>query len=229
MSTRRSRTAAVAVGSVVLILGANTVADAANGHAWLLGRTGHETHTTTIANAHKGAALSLVSPGKVAPLKVSNSTKVARLNADEVDGLNGAQLTTRALVASFDQPTLVNNFDARWYLKVAPGPYAVSFSIAIVGSGSATVGAPITYACGVRADESPLRGAQSAQDVGAFSHEVLLSGADTVVATAGDPYISIECKSSSSASFSLEAGSGARLTATPINSITPKPLLEPQP
>jgi len=214
----RRRVGAVVAGSVVLALGASTVATASNGQAWLLGRTGHETHPTTIRNSHRGPALSLVVPAHVAPLRVSSSTKVVRLNADEVDGLSSGSLTTNAIVGTYHDANPYSSSTARWSMQVPPGNYAVSFAVALVGSSTATPASPITYACETLVDEHG-SGGHTGVDVGAFSHEVLLSGSDTISVPSSNPWIEVTCKSSSVSTFGLEAGQGVRLTATPINSI----------
>jgi len=70
---------------------AGGVAEAATGGTFLLGRSNSATTLTKLTST-RGTALSLVSPSKSPPLAVSNSRKVARFNADLLDGLDSRSL-----------------------------------------------------------------------------------------------------------------------------------------
>lgn len=76
--------AAVAV-TVALLIGAGGFADAATGGNFILGKANTATSVTTLSNT-KGTALSLSAPSGKAPLTVSNSVQVPKLNASLVDG-----------------------------------------------------------------------------------------------------------------------------------------------
>ena len=89
------RLAPVAVGTgLVLYFGAVGVTYAATGGTFLLGNANSATTVTKLTNS-KGTALSLVSKKGTPPLTVSNSTKVARLNADLLDGTSVGSLQHR--------------------------------------------------------------------------------------------------------------------------------------
>lgn len=80
-----SRKAAFAGGAVfALVLGYGT-AYAATGGNFILGRTNYAGSQTTLQNSN-GTALSLKSNPNRPALKVSNTKKVYRLNADRLDG-----------------------------------------------------------------------------------------------------------------------------------------------
>ena len=84
---RSSRLTSFTAGALcVLVLGSGT-AVAATGGRFILGRGNTASTTSTLTNT-RGTALSLAAPAGRAPLAVSNGTKVARLNADTVDGLS---------------------------------------------------------------------------------------------------------------------------------------------
>ena len=91
-----SRTAGVLLGTLVLVGGANVAVYAANGSPFIVGQTNRETKATVLKNTGAGPALNLQAKG--APLAVSNSKKVRKLNADKVDGKNAGQLTTKTYV-----------------------------------------------------------------------------------------------------------------------------------
>ena len=91
----RSRIVPVLVAALVVVGGLNLVAYAANGRPLLLGQHNRETTSTSLRNPGAGPALRLRSREAAPPLAVSSTKKVARLNADRIDGLDGRQLGVR--------------------------------------------------------------------------------------------------------------------------------------
>ncbi|MFM6848572.1 MAG: hypothetical protein ACKOVB_05660 [Terrabacter sp.] len=107
MKNLRHRSPALALGTCVLLVGSAGVAASSGPGAgpWQLGTDNHARQTTrlvsgagldratvAIRNKGDGAALSLSSrPGR-APLVVTSGTKVEKLNADRIDGLDSSQL-----------------------------------------------------------------------------------------------------------------------------------------
>src|SRR3954468_13084945 len=81
---------------------AGGVAESGTGGTFLLGRSNSATTLTKLTST-RGTALSLVSPSKSPPLAVSNSRKVARFNADLLDGLD-----SRALQRHFQRTIVVS-------------------------------------------------------------------------------------------------------------------------
>jgi hypothetical protein len=77
-----------------LFIGGGT-AYAVNGSSLLIGRSNSATLPTSLSNP-AGTALSLSSKAGTAPLRVNDSTKVSRLNADLVDGLDGGALALKS-------------------------------------------------------------------------------------------------------------------------------------
>lgn len=99
MPSFRGRVLPVLLAATVVVGGANLAAYAANGRPVLLGNTNIASKTTTIKNS-KGTALKIKSKSGVAPLKVSNTTKITKLNADLVDGLDGPGLQNKSYTYS---------------------------------------------------------------------------------------------------------------------------------
>ena len=94
MQKIKSGLVALAVG-IVLLSALDWAASAATGRAFVLGRWNQADHTTTLKNTDGGAALAL--KGKGANLQVSNSKRIKKLNADQLDGLTGADYKTNRL------------------------------------------------------------------------------------------------------------------------------------
>lgn len=92
----RSRTVPVLLAALLLVGGLNVAAYAANGHPLLLGRSNHESSSATVHNTGPGPALRLQSRAGTPSLSVSSPAKVARLNADRIDGYEGVDLGVRA-------------------------------------------------------------------------------------------------------------------------------------
>ena len=87
--------AIVAVGVIVV----PTAANAANGGAWLLGKSNYESVATTVTNNY-GTPLSLKAKAGYAPLAVNSTKTVTNLSADRLDGLSsGSFLRTTGKAA----------------------------------------------------------------------------------------------------------------------------------
>ncbi|GAB3253905.1 hypothetical protein [Nocardioides dilutus] len=142
MSARRSRLVPVLLAAVLLVGAANLGAFAATGGPLLLGKGNTASKTTKLKTTGNGAALSLKSKGGRAPLKVSNSTKVTKLNADLVDGLDSTGLQTKSYVYELTAIGL-NAVYVTFALPGLPsGRYHASFSV------SANIGgSPALFAC----------------------------------------------------------------------------------
>lgn len=83
-----------ALGVAIALVGGTGVATAATGGTFVLGRSNTASSRTGLANT-AGTPLSLSAPAGYPPLAVNTDVKVARLNADELDGLTSAQLQRR--------------------------------------------------------------------------------------------------------------------------------------
>src|SRR4051794_119447 len=88
-------TRAIAVGAVFIAMSGTAVA--ANGGNLILGK-GNKARSTTTLTSTKSTPLSLAAPAGKAPLAVSNSVKVGKLNADLLDGLDSTALRSATVL-----------------------------------------------------------------------------------------------------------------------------------
>jgi hypothetical protein len=139
MSLIRGRALPVLLAAAVIVGGANLAAYAANGGTLLLGHKNSATKTTTLKNS-KGTALSLKSKTGKAPLKVSNSEKITKLNADQLDGLDGAALQNRPYVISLSGSVAAAAISFS-ITGVPAGDYQVTYNV------SGQVGATAYFGC----------------------------------------------------------------------------------
>lgn len=123
--------AIVAVGLIAIPVGAN----AANGGAWLLGRSNWETAATTVTNTY-GTPLSLKAKSGYAPLAVNSSTRVTNLNADKLDGYSSGSFAMRSMKTG-----VINDKD----LTDAYGAVCPSGTVSTGGGGFDPYGWPIAY------------------------------------------------------------------------------------
>jgi hypothetical protein len=96
----RLKTFLTVIGAVtILVLAANTVAYAATGGKFILGKTNKANKVTTLKRTTSGAALNLVTkPSTTAPFTVNSNGTVANLNADMVDGHDTSYFASRSQV-----------------------------------------------------------------------------------------------------------------------------------
>jgi hypothetical protein len=92
-----------AIGILSVAVGGLGVATAANGGSLTLGHSNTATKTTTLSDS-RGTPLSLKAGHGKPPLRVSSSTKVKHLNADELDGSSASALATSGSGASTNFP-----------------------------------------------------------------------------------------------------------------------------
>ncbi|MFZ2504539.1 MAG: hypothetical protein WAW88_17895 [Nocardioides sp.] len=95
----KSFVSALLIG-LVLVTAVDYAASAATGAPFLLGRFNQANQTTTLKNTGSGPAAKFVS-GE-APIAVSNSRRVPKLNADQVDGKHAADLGVRTTLYEAD-------------------------------------------------------------------------------------------------------------------------------
>ncbi|GCD91479.1 hypothetical protein [Nocardioides sp. LS1] len=133
-SPARGRTLPVLLAALVLIGGANVAAYAANGHPLLLGSSNSATSPTTLKNTGNGPALVLKSKANAPSLAVSSKKRVARLNADQVDGFNASNLQSR--VWNYTVPSTSSSSSASVAFPGLPaGRYLMSYSLVLNASG----------------------------------------------------------------------------------------------
>jgi hypothetical protein len=116
MSKLPRRPLPIALAGIGLFAALGGVATAANGGPWILGQSNSATATTAlsapvdgpgvqIANSSTGVnstPLRLTAAAGRPPLKVNSVTKVANLNADQLDNIDSTSFLRRAMPTSFD-------------------------------------------------------------------------------------------------------------------------------
>ncbi len=102
--SRRAVAIGAALAAAGIVVAGSGVGYATNGNPFLLGRSNTETSKATLTNT-AGTPLSLKAPAGSAPLQVSNGVKVARLNADTVDGVDSGQLQRKGSVVRRGETT----------------------------------------------------------------------------------------------------------------------------
>ncbi len=129
---RHLKTVLTVIGAVtVLVLAANTVALAATGHGFILGKSNSANKVTTLSRTTSGSVLSLHSKSSSnAPLTVNGRGKVANLNADLLDGLDSTAL--RAKTYRYSMPAQGSVSVVNTYFPHLPsGIYHASYSVAM--------------------------------------------------------------------------------------------------
>lgn len=92
---------ATVVAYVALFAALGGTAYAATGGNFILGHSNKANQTTSLKNTGSGPALKLTTgSGATAPLAVSNGTKIAKLNADQVDGLSAGAFQKKDVAIS---------------------------------------------------------------------------------------------------------------------------------
>jgi hypothetical protein len=147
MTQLRGRTLPVLLGALLLVGGANLAAYAATGDPLLAGKGNRANKPTAIKNTGNGPALVLKSRRGAPPLKVSSPARVARLNADRVDGLNGAALQTRAhtYYLPFGAPPAAATVQTLRFPGLPRGRYLATYTAA--GNWTTT---PTVFTCSLR-------------------------------------------------------------------------------
>lgn len=107
---------------------------AANGKGVLLGTSNSATKTTTLKNS-KGTPLALKGKTSAPPLTVDSSKKVAKLNADQLDGLDATALQSRAI--QVEVPAVDGNEDGSTPIRytlptgIPKGTYLATLQLAM--------------------------------------------------------------------------------------------------
>lgn len=132
----RFRTLLTVIGAVaVLVLAGNTVAYAATGGKFFLGKTNKASKQSVLKRTTSGPALKLTtkSPNN-APLTTNGRGKVGNLNADLLDGLDSSSLMTGTY--SFTKSVSPDAPSVEFQIPLPEGSYVVGYSGTLVGGGS---------------------------------------------------------------------------------------------
>ncbi|HET6154259.1 MAG TPA: hypothetical protein VFE15_15050 [Marmoricola sp.] len=211
------------IGAItVLVLAGNTVALAATGHGFLLGKTNSAKTTTTLVRTKPGAALTVKTKSSTnPPFSVNGKGKVTNLNADLLDGKDSTALGTRAYTwsdhgqldpgSSTSQVFVLNGLPDGTYLI----NYEIYFPKTMITTG--------TSDCELYKSDGSAYGAltHTIFDTNASSEGTGLNGSGLMTAKgAGD--LRLECFNSQSAIWNLPTDQPLKITAIPISSVTNK-------
>lgn len=127
MKILKSRTTTVLLAAVLLVGGLNVAAYAATGGNFLLGRANSATRTSTLSNIGFGPALSLQSRSNTPPLAVNSTKRVAKLNADMVDGKHASSFQPKIGAPVWHNLTLATGVSGACYTGTPQ--YMVQFGI----------------------------------------------------------------------------------------------------
>ncbi|WP_193607595.1 hypothetical protein [Nocardioides lijunqiniae] len=195
------------VTAALLVLGFDLATYASNGDSLLLGRLNKAGKVTTIKRTSGGPVLALKGRPGAPPMTVSSTKKVARLNADLVDGFDASALQTR--VTTYTMAPLPAGDFLRWNLPLAPGTYLTSWSAQLNGSTGQIV-------CGF-ADPS-FADVPAAQMIAASGFTLdALSGSGVITTTAAKPF-DFFCQSS--AGSMTQVGGGVQVAVQKVDAST---------
>ncbi|HET6154256.1 MAG TPA: hypothetical protein VFE15_15035 [Marmoricola sp.] len=194
--------------TAVLVLAGNTVALAATGHSFLLGKSNSTPKATTLTRTKPGAVLSLHAKSAAnAPLIVNGSGKVTHLNADKLDGYDSTQMINRSyLYTGVVEPTN-SGYDTN--VPAAAGTYAFSFSAFLLGASGSSTYCKLETHHGTATDNIGVVSAASTDPGLSASGEVRLAPGDTLEFICGG----------SATSFATQGGSPVQILLTPIASL----------
>ena len=132
---RHLKTSLAVLGAVtILVLAGNSIAMAATGKAFLLGKGNSANKMTVLKRTTAGPALKLqTTSSSAAPLAVTGRGRVGNLNADLLDGMDSTALSNRVrrFTATVPLASPVSTFTKS--LPLAPGVYEVSFNAYLAG------------------------------------------------------------------------------------------------
>ncbi|HET6154258.1 MAG TPA: hypothetical protein VFE15_15045 [Marmoricola sp.] len=185
------------IGAItVLVLAGNTVALAANGHGFLLGKSNTAKSTTTLVRTKPGPALTVKTKSSSnPPFAVNGKGKVANLNADKVDGLDAAALMgvrTKVYRYVFG-PSATGHAQA--LPTLAAGAYLATLDVPLLGSGG-TAATPTWVYCELEQSNTggPVTDHGLVQASSSTSTAPILSSS-TVLSTVDGNHVTLHCQS----------------------------------
>jgi hypothetical protein len=128
---RRFKTALTVIGAVtVLVLAGNTVAFAATGGKFFLGKVNYANKQSTLVRTTSGPALKLATKyASNPPLATNGRGRVANLNADMVDGVDSAAMLNRTMVFE----SAVNTSATSGFTMTLPSIPAGAYNVTVAG------------------------------------------------------------------------------------------------
>lgn len=125
---RHLKTTLAVLGAVtILVLASNTVAIAATGKGFILGKINSANKQTTLTRTTNGPVLKLNAKSATGtPLAVRGSGKVANLNADKIDGKDSSAFAPSSVAAN--TPVAVGFINADGTVQTARGVASASWN-----------------------------------------------------------------------------------------------------
>jgi hypothetical protein len=211
--SRSATVLALLAASIALVVGVDYSAIATTGHSLILGKINKANTVTVLRRTTAGPALKVTTTSSSAsPLLVNGRGRVANLNADLVDGLDGAALLNRTYVATGSTSAPVGAI--RLPLSVPAGKYLVDYSIEL--SGVFTTGA--TCAVGMRGASTTV--AHSRQSFVDSGMGVALSGSGYLSVSAGSPIDLVCFGGARFDTWEVDSSQPAQLVATRVDTVT---------
>lgn len=214
MRTLGSRVLAALVAALAVVGATDLASYAATGHGVLLGKVNTTARGTAISRTAPGPALTLRTKPGSPPFAVGSTTRVNRLNADRIDGLDSSSLQTRTHVYE-DTGSQNRGTTETWVLPVAPATYLVRFAAPLALS-AGTPAAPEEVTCGIQS-AAAFYGATSGTRAG--SNQPFLVGSATVKVAPGAG-LQVSCTTQDSTTFSLTDGGTVRIEVTRVDAVT---------
>lgn len=145
--TQRAKKLAATIGITALaVVGLDAATYAGTGDSLVVGRLNTANRTTHLTSTGGGPALSLHAKGERAALAVDSKAKIARLNADLVDGKDATALQHNVRVLTATAGTAPSGAMSLTLPAMARGRYQVGYEVFMMGA-SGTVSNPTTASC----------------------------------------------------------------------------------
>lgn len=131
---------AVLVSALVVVAGVNLAAQAAGGKGKpvLAGKTTTSGKLTTLKRTKNGPALKLKTKAGSPPLAVTSSARVAKLNADQVDGQDAADLETLTYAYQLPEGGIPAGSRSAVFPDLPDGTYLVTYAVTLKSTGTLT-------------------------------------------------------------------------------------------
>lgn len=219
MSRHRLLVPAALVAAALVTV--SSVSYAAGARSVTLGQLNRSAVATTLQRTTPGPALGLRTRPTSPPLTVTSRKKVARLNADLLDGLDAAALSpaTRTYVET-DPPAEPTDF-ITYLVPMRPGTYRVEVAASLVAATDVTT---IGF-CGYSLSDDFLAGQSSPMDLDA-GYRGNISVSSVIEATDSTP-LGVNCQVDAG-TFTFYEGTPLTISVTPVRARSTTEIAPPE-
>lgn len=194
----------------MLVVGVDYAAFAATGQSLLLGRNNSANTLTTLERTTTGPALKIVTKsGASAPLSVNGKGKVANLNADRLDGLDGATLQSKAWTVTATAENELDQFTLP--ISVPAGRYLFAYAVPMGGLTDTNAECFLQIE-----DDTNFAGQVNIPIINGPSMGIAISGSAVLTVPAGKK-VNLEC--ASGGPFVMGASNPAQLSAVRLDKV----------